>query len=61
MIDGAKLTDSNRVEEQGPGVADNPAVHGDAPGSGDHKETNEHNGCILNKAPAPADPAFSWS
>jgi hypothetical protein len=42
------LTNTNAIEEQRPGVADNPAILSDSPGRGKHQKTDKHDCGILN-------------
>lgn len=53
---GILAADSKAVEEEGPGIANDPAFEGEAPASGKHEQANEHDDGILNQAPTTADP-----
>lgn len=54
--DGIFTADTERVEEQRPGVANNPALERVAPAGSEHEETDEHDDGILNETPATANP-----
>ena len=53
---GILASHSDRVEPQGPSVADDPAVERGAPGGREHEETDEHDGGILNQTPSSPEP-----
>jgi len=44
------------IEEEGPGVADDPTLEIETPACRDHEQTDKHDGSILDQAPAAADP-----
>lgn len=52
-------TNTDTVEEQRPRIADHPAVLGNTPGGGQHEQTDEHDGSILNQTPTTANPALN--
>lgn len=54
--DGVLATNTERVEEEGPGVANDPALEGETPRGCEHEQTNEHDDGVLNQTPATADP-----
>lgn len=54
--DGILATDTETVEEERPGVADDPALKGETPAGSEHEKTDEHDGSILDETPASADP-----
>lgn len=54
--DGVFTTNTNRVEEERPSIADDPALESKTPGSGKHEETNKHDDGILNETPATTNP-----
>ncbi len=47
--------DTDTIEEESPGVTDNPSVQSDTPGSGQPDQTEEHDHGILNQTPATTD------
>lgn len=49
-------TDTQRVEEQGPGIANDPALESKAPRGSEHEKTNKHDDGILDQAPATTNP-----
>jgi hypothetical protein len=49
-------SDTNTIEEEGPGVADNPSVLGNTPGGSEHDETNKHDDGVLDETEATAEP-----
>jgi hypothetical protein len=51
-------TNADTVEEEGPGIANYPAVLGDTPGGGQHDQTDKHDGRILNQTPTTANPVL---
>src|SRR3954470_5340530 len=53
---GVFTADSDAVEEQGPCVANNPAVLCDAPACDEYDQTREHDDRIVDQAPASANP-----
>lgn len=53
---GVFTTDTDTVEEERPGVANDPAVLGDTPSSSQHQQTDKHDGGILDQTPATTDP-----
>ncbi len=44
------------VEEEREGIADDPALDIQAPGSSEHEEANEHDGGVLDQAPSSTNP-----
>lgn len=52
---GVLATDADAVEEEGPGVADDPAVEGGAPGGNEHDEAEEHDDGVLDETPSATD------
>lgn len=44
------------IEEERPSIADNPALEGQPPRSREHKQTDKHDGGILNETPATTNP-----
>jgi len=48
--------DADPVEEEGPAVADDPAVLGHSPCSREHQKTDKHDHCVLDEAPSSAEP-----
>ena len=52
---GVFTTDTNGVEEQRPGVTDDPTVLGETPSGSQHEQTDKHNSSILNETPATTD------
>ena len=52
---GVLPTNTDTVEEEGPGVADHPAIQVGAPGSHKHEQTEEHDGGVLDQTPAATD------
>jgi hypothetical protein len=55
------LTDTNAVEEQRPGVANDPAVLSDSPGRGKHQKTDKHDCGILDQTPSSTEPVVQPS
>jgi hypothetical protein len=53
---GVLTTDTYAVEEESPGVTDDPAVLGDTPGSGKHEKTDKHDDSILDETMTTAQP-----
>lgn len=53
--------DTDTVDEQRQDVADDPAVPGNTPGAGEHNQTDSHDGGILDKTPATANPVTEES
>jgi hypothetical protein len=49
-------TDTNAIEEQGPGVANDPAILSNSPGRGKHQKTDKHDCGILNQTPSSTEP-----
>ena len=45
---GVFSTNTDAVEHQGEGVADDPSVQGDTPRSSEHEKTTKHNQGVLN-------------
>lgn len=45
---GILASNTDTVEEEGPGVTDDPAVQIDTPGCNEHEETTEHDECVLD-------------
>lgn len=54
--DGIFTTNTNRVEEERPGIANDPALQRKTPGSGKHDQTDKHDDGVLNETPATTDP-----
>lgn len=54
--DGIFTTNTDRVEEERPGIADDPALKSKTPGSGKHEETDKHDDGVLDETPATTDP-----
>lgn len=54
--DGVFTSDTDGVKEEGPGVANDPAVECHAPRGSQHEQTNEHDDGILNETPSTTDP-----
>lgn len=53
---GVFTTNTDAVEEQGPGVANDPTVLGDTPSGREHNKTGGHDCGILNKTPPTTNP-----
>lgn len=53
---GIFAADADAVNKERPGIADDPAVLRDAPGGGDHDQTQQHDGGVLNQAPSSTKP-----
>ena len=53
---GYSPPDTDTVEEERPGVANDPTVLGDTPTAHQHDETDKHDGGVLDKTPATAEP-----
>ena len=53
---GIFSTNTNAVEEERPGVADDPAVLSDTPSTHQHDQTSEHDRGVLNQTPATTNP-----
>lgn len=53
---GVFTADTNAVEEERPGVADDPSVLGNTPGGHQHDQTDEHDGGVLDQTPATTNP-----
>lgn len=54
--DGIFTTNTNRVEEERPGIADDPTLQRKTPRSSKHDQTNKHDDGVLNETPATTDP-----
>lgn len=53
---GVFTTNTETVNEEGPGVADHPAFQGGTPGSGEHDQSQDHDESILDETPSSTDP-----
>ena len=53
---GVLSTDTDTVDELGPGVTDDPSVKGGTPRSGEHEKTERHDEGVLDETELSADP-----